>query len=499
MKKIITLLITACMIINSAVFVWAADETIFSDLDKNHYARSFAEKCYSYNLINSSIDGKFYPSHRATTADICDILYRFCLIAGDAERVTTTNNPELAAMNDVDPDAWYYESLVWAVKEGIVASESSENFGTFSSNTELEFMLMVNNALKSCGIALDKIRESGTITGTTGMTEDELKILDYFAQAGIFGTNNVFFPESFVVRGSLVIVVSRLIDSVSPSKTIGKPEKFDEKTGHKDKHYDRVEPTCYEFGFGEYEGCTNCMYSDVRITEIAPVGHKNLDVTFVEKFETKTEPGIKFKVCSVCGEINERKEFYHDISHVYMDVDPDDWYYLAVKYVDLFSLMNGTREYFFSPDVDMSRAMLVTVLYRLVGAPEVNGTTPFTDLSTTQIWYHDAVLWAYQNEIVNGTSSTMFSPDSTVTREQLTTILYRFTKWIGDEASSTADISTFPDCSDVSEWAREAMTWAYGEGIITGTLIGEKAYLSPKAEASRAQVATVLMRYCETE
>ncbi len=499
MKKIITLLVALCLILNSAVLVNAADKVIFADMKSSHYALEAATGCYKHGLVNTSTDGNYHPSHHVTTADICDILYRFCIISGDTERGDSSHIPELQNKDDVVYGAWYYEALVWAVKECIVTPESEDHFGTFSSYDHCSILNFLNKALNSANIELKYVRdvtvEIRINKDDFTISEEDKALINHFAKAGIIAPNNIFFPDGTFSKGSMAIVFNNLIKAVPPSETIDRPAKYDEINGHKNKHFDGISPTCTEYGIMEYEGCTTCDYTDRRITYINPKNHRNLDVKFIEKFETRTEPGIRYGICSVCGELNDRQEFYHDI--YYMDVDPNKWYYLPIKYVDLFSLMNGVSEFTFSPDTDMSRAMLVTVLYRLAGSQVVSGSTPFTDLSSTHNWYRGAVLWAYQNDIVKGTSETTFSPDATVTREQLATILYRFTEKLGLEVTSNADITSFPDSSKVSAWAREAVAWAYGEGIVTGALVDGEVCLEPLAGASRAQVATVLMRYCE--
>lgn len=183
-------------------------------------------------------------------------------------------------------------------------------------------------------------------------------------------------------------------------------------------------------------------------------------------------------------------------SELFTDVPANEWYKKAVDYVVDKSLMNGvgdgTR---FDPNGSMTRAMIVTVLYRLEGSPKVNNTTPFTDLKAD--WYKDAVAWAYKTGVVTGTSASTFSPDGNVTREQIATILYRYADYKGYNVSATADLTTFPDSANVNAWAKEAMQWANGGGLITGATQNGTTVLAPQGEASRAQVATILMRFCE--
>ena len=142
----------------------------------------------------------------------------------------------------------------------------------------------------------------------------------------------------------------------------------------------------------------------------------------------------------------------------------------------------------------MSRAMLVTVLWRLEGSPAISGSNPFTDLK--QAWYKDAVNWAYQNSIVNGTDADKFSPNGNITREQMAAILYRYSEYKGKDVSARADISAYPDADTTHSYAKEAISWTNAEGLITGSKEGNQTVLAPRASATRAQVATILMRYC---
>ena len=168
-----------------------------------------------------------------------------------------------------------------------------------------------------------------------------------------------------------------------------------------------------------------------------------------------------------------------------------DWYANAVNYVTLTGLMNGTGDGF-SPNLAINRGMMVTVLYRMAGSPEVTAENPFTDVPA-DTWYTDAVIWASENDITAGTSETTFSPTNSLTREQLATFFYRFADFENpDPIEITGDLTGFTDADQVASYATDAMKWAIGEGLISGTT---ETTLSPKATATRAQVATILMRY----
>ena len=160
---------------------------------------------------------------------------------------------------------------------------------------------------------------------------------------------------------------------------------------------------------------------------------------------------------------------------------------------DRNGLMDGVGGNRFAPNSETTRAQLVTILYRLEGEPAVSGDLPFTDVEAG-IWYTDAILWAAQNNIVNGVSDTEFAPGDDLTRQQLVTILYRYAEAKGCDVSASADLSGYPDAGQVQDYAQPAMAWAVAENIIQGM---EDGTLKPAGNASRAQIATILMRFCE--
>ena len=142
----------------------------------------------------------------------------------------------------------------------------------------------------------------------------------------------------------------------------------------------------------------------------------------------------------------------------------------------------------------MTRAMLVTVLWRLDGRPAPKSSNPFQDVPANQ-YYCDAVTWASENNIVAGMGQGRFAPDASITREQIAAIIYRYAAWKGYDTSARADLSPFPDLSQVSSWATANIAWANAEGLISGNQSGGQTYLLPQGNATRAQVAAILMRY----
>ena len=207
--------------------------------------------------------------------------------------------------------------------------------------------------------------------------------------------------------------------------------------------------------------------SDGTYTFPMPNGQVTVTATFVETEEPVDEP--------------------------FVDVAEGDWFYDAVVYAYQNELMNGVGGNRFAPNSETTRAQLVTILYRLEGEPAVSGDLPFTDVESGT-WYTDAILWAAQNNIVNGVSDTEFAPGDEITRQQLVTILYRYAEAKGYDVSASADLSGYPDADQVQDYAQPAMAWAVAENIIQGM---EDGTLKPAGNASRAQIATILMRFCE--
>ena len=175
-------------------------------------------------------------------------------------------------------------------------------------------------------------------------------------------------------------------------------------------------------------------------------------------------------------------------------VVPGSWYEHGVIYAYENGLMVGTSQTEFSPNADTTRAMIVTILHRLEGSPEVKSAASFADVAADE-WYSDAVAWAAQEGIVNGYGNGDFGPQDSITRQQLAAILCRYTAYKGTAVSANGWASFYPDAGSVSTWAVAAMQWAVKEGYITGSVVNGQVFLLPEVSASRAQIATILMRY----
>ena len=223
---------------------------------------------------------------------------------------------------------------------------------------------------------------------------------------------------------------------------------------------------------------------------------------------TCTAEGYTAHTCTVCGD-RYRDQIVPALGHQYADgfcircgaqdssqfsdVSANAWYTSAVQYAVEHGLMAGVGNNRFGPEEPMTRAMLVTVLWRYAGRPEA-GKNPFTDVPAGQ-WYTEAVTWAAENGVVSGVGNGRFAPNGNITREQMASILFRYAKLTGLDTSKRGELAGFPDEGQVSSWAREALSWAVGEGIISGTAEGGRTILKPQGNATRAQVASILMRF----
>ena len=212
--------------------------------------------------------------------------------------------------------------------------------------------------------------------------------------------------------------------------------------------------------------------SDTRYTFEMPAGRVSIDATFTEVTEQpQPEPS----------------------SEPFADVNTGDWFYDAVVYAYENGMMNGTASNLFTPNGTTTRAMIVTILHRLENEPNA-AVSGFTDVAANA-YYADAVNWAAANGIVNGTSATTFAPNSPITREQMAAILYRYAQFKGyDTSIGGMSLNEYADASQISSYATTAMQWANENGLITGRT---STTLAPQGTATRAEVATILMRFCE--
>lgn len=281
--------------------------------------------------------------------------------------------------------------------------------------------------------------------------------------------------------------------------------------GHKwDSGKVTTEPTETAPGVRTYT-CTVC--GATRTETIPATGaHTHVwDNGTVTIAPTETTPGVRTYTCTICGQT--KSEIIPATggsgvcpggpscpSYGFSDVaGPSDWSHEGIDYCVRRSLMVGTGVGTFSPGMNCSRAQIVQILYNLSGDKTDYGNyyLPFTDVAPGA-WYYDAVAWAYDNDVVSGTSATTFAPNDVITREQMAVILYGYTAEFAPEfTGNAASLNTFPDAGSVANWAYAAMSWAVGNGLISGMGSGGVSYLAPQGSATRAQASAIIMRYCQ--
>ena len=253
--------------------------------------------------------------------------------------------------------------------------------------------------------------------------------------------------------------------------------------------------TCTQDGYVKYVCACGSSYDE---TVYPALGH-DWDSGTVTKEPTATETGIRTYACTRCGETKTESipVVSVDVTQMFTDVEKN-WAYPGIQYCVTHGIMGGMGDGTFAPTGTTTRAQIVQILYNLEGTPAVSGTTPFTDLTAN--WYKPAILWAYQNNVVAGKSPTTFDPEGPVTREQIAVILtqYMFHVLKMNRTWTPADLSAFPDGANVSGWAKEAMQDAVALGLINGTKAPDGlVYLDPQGSATRQQVATILMNFCQ--
>lgn len=310
-----------------------------------------------------------------------------------------------------------------------------------------------------------------------------------------------------------------------------------------------VAPTCTAEGYDLYT-CSGCGATEKRSVKAA-LGHK-WDGGAVTTEPTETTPGIKTYTCTVCGEIRTETipatgPHIHDWddgtvtteptettpgvrtytckscgkiktevipatgpvvcpgdatcpSFRFTDVPgPSRWEHKGIDYCVARGLMAGVGDAEFSPNTTSTRAQIVQILYKLSGDTTDYSKyyTPFTDVRAGD-WFYNAVAWAYDHDIVKGTSANTFSPNAPIQREQMALILYGYTaKYAPSCLGGAASLGSYPDAGSVSNWAYAAMSWAVGNGLISGSESNGVSYLMPRSSATRAQVSTIMMRFCQ--
>ena len=327
---------------------------------------------------------------------------------------------------------------------GVYISEVN-SLAEFDNGPNSGWMYRHNGYIANEGYAARKLEAGDTVTWF--YTDDYTKEKDYedFGGSGGGGMTTTTFTVTFETNGGSAVKNA----SVSSGKTLSRPD----------------DPTKEGYRFDGW-------YTDKNLTKAYDFSAKvTSDMTLYAKWMAEDAP--------------QKTGF--------ADVPSGAWYENAVRYVCETGLFQGVSDTLFAPDAPMTRAMLVTVLYRMENPEAKAQHAPFTDVSE-DTWYTEAVDWATENGIVLGMSDTEFAPDASITREQMATILYRYTAWKGEDTLKRADLSGMQDANTVSGWAFDAVSWAVAEGLIQG--VGEHT-IAPQKTATRAEVATILMRYTE--
>lgn len=274
-----------------------------------------------------------------------------------------------------------------------------------------------------------------------------------------------------------------------------------------------IEPTVSTVGY-RYHVCNRdgCGY---REGEDIPKLHTHTwDAGVVTQKPTAAEPGVRTYTCTVCGQTRTEAIPATGVpetcnggpacpGYAFRDMPaPSIWSHEGLDYCIYHGYIAGTSATTVTPDGECTRAMIVSILYRVQGEPaKVNGyelkklAPPFDDVERGR-WYTDAIWWAKLTGVVSGMSPSTFAPDDPITRAQLAVILYNYTKQFAPESlTETGSLTGFPDAGSVPSWARTAMAWAVGNGLISGVGENGVSYLRPEGCATRAQVATILMNY----
>lgn len=273
------------------------------------------------------------------------------------------------------------------------------------------------------------------------------------------------------------------------------------------------EPTYTTTGY-RYHVCTRAG-CNTRVGEDIPKLHEHVwNTGVVTQKPTATEPGVKTYTCTICNEQKTESIPATGVpdtcpggptcpGYAFRDMPaPGNWAHAGLDYCIYSGYINGLSATTVDPSGTCTRAQLVCILYRIQGEPKVvegyelaKLRAPFDDVPRGQ-WYTNAILWAKLTGIVNGTSAATFDPSGQITREQLAAILYRYTaKYAPDATGNAASLAAYPDAGSVSAYARDAMAWAVGNGLIKGLPHDKTDYLEPGGSTTRAQVATILMRY----
>lgn len=359
---------------------------------------------------------------------------------------------------------------------GLMGSEldvTGPNDVTVKEGESATFKVKVNTAgtYKYLWLEPDAVKsiDFGGIDLSGSKLEIVLKLLAALKKVSLSTTDTLTIAKAAASdNGRAFACMIYNIDLKSPTMYITNEAKLTVAAHEHTKVIDTpaVAATCTKDGCTEGSHCSECGEVLSKSEVIPATGHK-----------------LVYKVCSVCG---------YEVPFPFVDVSKTDWFYNDVKYVWQHDIMNGVSDTKFAPETKMTRAMFVTVLYRLEGSPDVTGmaTPPFTDIGAKNFdWAYNAIVWAYNTGVTKGTSATTFAPGVAISRQEIVTMLYRYA---GSPAVSGSPI--FGDSSVISSWARDAVQWAKSFGVVNGYPNGN---FGPVDATTRGQMAAMIHRYMQ--
>lgn len=359
---------------------------------------------------------------------------------------------------------------------GLIGSEldvTGPNDVTVKEGESATFKVKVNTAgtYKYLWLEPDAVKsiDFGGIDLSGSKLQIALKLLAALKKVSLSTTDTLTIAKAAASdNGRAFACMIYNIDLKSPTMYITNEAKLTVAAHEHTKVIDTpaVAATCTKDGCTEGSHCSECGEVLSKSEVIPATGHK-----------------LVYKVCSVCG---------YEVPFPFVDVSKTDWFYNDVKYVWQHDIMNGVSNTKFAPETSMTRAMFVTVLYRLEGSPDVTGmaTPPFTDIGAKNFdWAYNAIVWAYNTGVTKGTSATTFAPGVAISRQEIVTMFYRYA---GSPAVSGSPI--FGDSSVISSWARNAVQWAKSFGIVNGYPNGN---FGPVDATTRGQMAAMIHRYMQ--
>lgn len=360
---------------------------------------------------------------------------------------------------------------------GLIGSEldvTGPNDVTVKEGESATFKVKVNTAgtYKYLWLEPDAVKSidfGGIDLSGSNKLEIALKLLAALKKVSLSSTDTLTIAKAAASdNGRAFACMIYNVDLKSPTMYITNEAKLTVAAHEHTKVIDTpaVAATCTKDGCTEGSHCSECGDVLSKSEVIPATGHK-----------------LVYKVCSVCG---------YEVPFPFVDVSKTDWFYNDVKYVWQHDIMNGVSNTKFAPETSMTRAMFVTVLYRLEGSPDVTGmaTPPFTDIGAKNFdWAYNAIVWAYNTGVTKGTSATTFAPGVAISRQEIVTMLYRYA---GSPAVSGSPI--FGDSSVISSWARDAVQWAKSLGIVNGYPNGN---FGPVNATTRGQMAAMIHRYMQ--